>query len=101
MRSTAPVPFVQGIWRFDKSVTPLRLQRFAQQMVREDSGYTSVYIRRCGRDAFGIGFLYRLEDSPVQRAYRNYFARTRAALRKGFRTKLTGWDLGAPLWLVK
>ena len=94
-------PLIFGIWRFDSSVSRGVLLSFAAMLRAKNPRYVQLYVRQCGRDAYGLGFAYLMGRGPAATEYRRYFDTTQRALRDVFGAKLVGWDVSGPAWVVK
>ena len=99
------VGVVSGIWKFADHVLPETLVMVAREFLATDGErYTSIHVRKCSKNQYGISFMYNLGDEATQSAGENYsqfFNRMTDQLKRLFGNGLVGWDVADQVWIVK
>jgi hypothetical protein len=89
---------VTGIWKFGPDVSPMSVGMFATEwLTEEDPNLLQLYCRKCSRDQYGIGFMYRFEGD----SYKPFFHRMTDKLKRRFGNGFVGWDVSVPTWILK
>ncbi len=99
---TKEVNYIMGLWKFNSRISTEQLEEVAQKWAAEDQNYLQLYIRKCSKDQYGIGFTYKLkEEVPAPGQHDEYFNQTTDYLKRKFGNDLAGWDLSNPVWIIK
>jgi hypothetical protein len=94
--------YAMGLWKFSDTISEEQLKQVAEKWAQEDPRYLQLYVRKCSKDQYGIGFTYELENEiPVQGQHKEYFDRTSDALKRSFGNELVGWDISSPVEIIK
>ncbi len=91
-----------GLWKFSHKISREELSALAEKWAAEDPNYLQLYIRGVSKDQDGIGFTYRLpEGQDTKETHMAYFDRTSDALKRSFGNDFVGWDMAAPVIIIK
>lgn len=94
--------YITGLWKFSDKVSVEQLQEVAKKWAAEDPKYLQLYIRKCSKNQYGIGFMYdysNQEQTEGQNA--EYMDPVMDSLKRQFGNDLVGWDIAAPTWIIK
>ncbi|MBI2065329.1 MAG: hypothetical protein HYT62_04765 [Candidatus Yanofskybacteria bacterium] len=90
-----------GLWKFSDRVTIEQLIELAKKAA-DNPKYLQVYIRKCSKDQYGIGFTYDYSDrEPTEGQNKEYMDPVMDSLKKQFGNDLVGWDIASPTWIIK
>jgi len=93
--------YITGLWKFSDRISVEQLVEVAKKWA-EDPKYLQLYIRKCSKDQYGIGFMYdysHQESSQGQNA--EYMNPITDSLKRQFGNDLVGWDISSPTWIIK
>jgi hypothetical protein len=94
--------WIMGIWKFADKISNKELGEIASEWADEDPNYLNLYIRKTSKNQMGIGFTYQIiEGKEAKEAHNEYFGRTSDYLKRKFGNDLVGWDIAAPIWIIK
>ena len=94
--------YVAGLWKFSDKISTEQLEEIAQKWAAEDQNYLQLYIRKCSKNQYGIGFTHKLPNEvPTEGQHDEYFHKTSDYLKRQFGNDLVGWDLASPVWIIK
>ena len=93
--------YIMGLWKFSDRVSMEDLINVAKKAA-EDPKYLSIYIRKCSKDQYGIGFTYDNSDKePAEGQNAEYMNPVMDSLKRQFGNDLVGWDIASPAWIIK
>ncbi len=90
---------ITGLWKFSDKISREDLAKFAEEKLATDENYEQLYVRKCSKDQYGIGFAYKYDGTSE--SFDNYGDETKDMLYKNFGAALVGWDLGSSTITVK
>ena len=91
-----------GLWKFSDKISTEQLEEVAKKWAAEDPKYLQLYVRKCSKDQFGIGFTYDISDlESKERQNAQYMNPVSDSLKRQFGNDLVGWDVASPIWIVK
>lgn len=94
--------YAMGMWKFNDKISIKELTEVAKRWATEDPDYLQLYVRKCSKDQYGVGFTYKLkEEKSGSGQHDEYFRQTSDFLKRKFGNDLVGWDLGSPVWIIK
>ena len=94
--------YITGMWKFSDRVPQDTLEEVAKKWAAEDPKYLQLYIRKCSKDQYGIGFTYDNSDKePEGGQNKEYMDPVMDALKRQFGNDLVGWDISSPTWIIK
>lgn len=91
---------ISGLWKFRDGISVEKLGEVAEKWAAEDPNYLRLYIRKCSKDQYGIGFEYQVKEG-TEKEQNEYFERVSDGLKRQFGNDLVGWDFALPTWFVK
>ena len=90
------------MWKFSSKVPIEQLEEVAKKWTAEDPKYLQLYIRRCSKDQYAIGFMYDYtRQEPSERQNKEQMDPVMDSLKKQFGNDLVGWDTASPTWIIK
>lgn len=93
---------IMGLWKFSDKISVEELIEVAKKWATEEPRYLQLYIRKCSKDQYGIGFTYKLDgDSEKDRMHKEYMDPVSDLLKRQFGNDLVGWDISNPAWIIK
>jgi len=101
-RNDGAINYITGLWKFSSKVPVEQLEEVAKKWAAEDPKYLQLYVRKCSKDQYGIGFMYdytHQESSEGQN--KEYMDPLMDSLKRQFGNDLVGWDVSSPTWIIK
>ena len=93
--------YIMGLWKFSDKISLEELIEVAKEAAKNPK-YLQIYIRRCSRDQYGIGFAYDNSDKiPGPGQNKEYMDPVMDSLKRQFGNDLVGWDISSPVWIIK
>lgn len=94
--------YVMGLWKFSDRISTEQLEEVAKKWAAEDPNYLRLYVRKCSKDQFGIGFTYKLPyEESEEGQMKEYMDPVSDKLKRQFGNDLVGWDIASPVWIIK
>ena len=94
--------YIMGLWKFSDRISVAELEEVTKKWATEDPRYLQLYIRKCSKDQYGIGFTYKLDgESEKDRMHNEYMNPVSDLLKRQFGNDLVGWDISNPVWIIK
>lgn len=93
--------YVMGLWKFSDKISIEELIDVAKQWTTEDQNYLQLYVRKCSKNQYGIGFTYKLEGKSERDSMKKYTDPVSDFLKRRFGNDLVGWDIANPAWIIK
>lgn len=94
--------YIMGLWKFSDRVSVEQLQEVAKKWAAEDPKYLQLYIRKCSKDQYGIGFTYDYSyQESTEGQIAEYMNPVMDSLKRQFGNDLVGWDIASPVWIIK
>lgn len=102
MRNDGAINYIIGLWKFSSNVSVEKLQEVAKKWAAEDPKYLQLYVRKCSKDQYGIGFTYDYtHQEPSEGQNKEYMDPVMDSLKRQFGNDLVGWDIASPAWIIK
>lgn len=99
---------VTGLWKFNQGIEIVnQLVALAREWSSgpDSAKYLTLYVRRCSKDQYGIGFSYDYASDPhptgEETSHKWFFRRMTDQLKRRFGNDFVGWDLSSPTWIIK
>lgn len=96
---------ISGLFKFDLKMsedeTVEHLIRVASKWALGDRRWQRLYVRKCSKTQYGIGFEYLLETDENEKARKDFFYKMTDQLRRQFGNDFVGWDMANPTWFIK
>lgn len=89
---------ISGQWKFKDIIKVSELLEVAKEW-ESDPNYIHLYVRRCSKDQYGLGFAYRYNGDKEE--YKKFFDETSDKLKRRFGNDLAGWDISSHTKAVK
>lgn len=94
--------YIIGLWKFNDKISTDQLEEVAKKWASEDPKYIQLYVRKCSKDQYGIGFTYDYShQEPTEGQNDEYMSPVSDVLKKQFGNDLVGWDIASPVWIIK
>jgi len=101
MRNDGAVNHIMGLWKFGSKVSIEQLKEVAKKWA-EDPKYLQLYVRKCSKDQYGIGFTYDYtHQEPTEGQNKEFMDPIMDSLKRQFGNDLVGWDVASPVWIIK
>lgn len=93
--------YIMGLWKFSDKVPMEQLIAIAEEAIKNPK-YLQVYIRKCSKDQYAIGFTYDYShQSPTEGQNKEYMDPVMDKLKREFGNDFVGWDIASPVWIIK
>ena len=94
--------YITGLWKFSDRVSVEQLQEVAKKWGNEDPKYLNLYVRKCSKDQYAIGFSYDYShQESTEKQNSEYMNPVMDSLKRQFGNDLVGWDISSPTWIIK
>jgi hypothetical protein len=94
--------WVMGLWKFPSRIELFQIIETAKDLVKTDSHYVQVYVRKSSKKQYSIGFAYDLTNNQeAEMGLKNFTETTEHWLHARFGNDLIGHDIAAPIYLIK
>jgi hypothetical protein len=93
--------YIMGLWKFSDRVPMEQLIAVAEKAL-ENPKYLQIYIRKCSKDQYAIGFTYDYShQEPKEGQNKEYMDPVMDKLKREFGNDFVGWDIASPVWIIK
>ncbi|OGM03233.1 hypothetical protein A2115_02650 [Candidatus Woesebacteria bacterium GWA1_41_8] len=104
MRNLEYDDIICGIWKFRETVPVEELLKLAEEWRTGPGGksYLSLYVRRCSKNQFGIGFMYQinLEEDELETTRHKFFEKVTDMLKRRYGNNFVGYDISWSVWIL-
>lgn len=92
-----------GLWKFTTDVDGISdLIGVAQHWLEEEpDNWLRLYVRKCSKDQYGIGFEYKLAGPDYSAGFRRFFHKITDQLKRKFGNNFIGWDVAPQTIFIK
>ena len=91
IKNDGSVNYITGMWKFSDKVPQEQLVEVAKKWA-EDPKYLQLYVRKCSKDQYAIGFMYDFtHEEPSEGQNKKYMDPVMDSLKREFGNDLVGW----------
>lgn len=98
---------ISGLFKFEITSTRheddkvVILTNVANDWSATDKKWQRLYVRKCSKTQYGIGFEYLLEGTDYEKDHKKFFHKMTDQLKREFGNDFVGWDMASPTWMIE